>query len=317
MRQAIHFVLTVALASGATVVWASPQQKHTDIRQIGKRDITRGTWNFYSLEEEAKLGAEMAAEVERTVLLLRDPFVVEYVRDLVEHLVRHSDSRFPAQVRVVDSEERNAMALPGGHFFVNTGLILEAETEAELAGILAHEIAHVAARHATRQRTRNQFWNWVSIPLLLFGGPAGYLYQGMALVVPLTFLQFSRHAEREADFFGLQYHYWAGYDPVAFVAFLERLRRLEKQGESGGLTQVFATHPMTRDRLRRAEQVIEKYLPEREQYVVTTSRFDQVRAYLLGRLDRRTERNAGQALLRLRDRTGREPRDNFPARPDF
>lgn len=317
MRQVIHFVFAVALASGPTVARAEPQQKHADIRQIGKRDITRGAWNFYSLEEEAKLGAELAAEVERSVLLLRDPFVVEYVRDLVEHLVRHSDSLFPAQVRVVDSEERNAMALPGGHFFVNTGLILEAETEAELAGILSHEIAHVAARHATRQRSRAQLWNWISIPLLLFGGPAGYLYQGMALVVPLTFLQFGRHAEREADFFGLQYHYLAGYDPAAFVVFLERLRRLEKQGESGGLAQVFATHPMTRDRLRRAEQVIEKYLPEREQYVVTTSRFDQVRAYLLARLGQHAGRNAGQALPGLRDRTGRETRDNFPMLPNL
>jgi predicted Zn-dependent protease len=223
----------------------------------------------------------------------------------------------PAQVRVVDSDELNAFALPGGHFFINTGLILEAQTEAELASMIAHEIAHVAARHATKQRTKANIWNWASIPLLLFGGPLAYsIYQGAAIAVPLTFLKFSRNAEQEADFLGLQYHYKAGYDPVAFVDFFERLKRREKEGERGGIAKVFSTHPMTKDRIKQAEDVIERYLPEREEYVVTTSRFDQVRSYLERLLGQRARARQPGAGPLLRDRTGSVP-DNFEPHDPF
>lgn len=319
MRKSVSFVLAVFLAWAPVAAPASPdkQKKNADISQIGQRDINKGSWNLYSMEKELEMGAEMAAEAERSVVLLRDPVVVDYIQDLADRIVRNSDARVPAQVRVVDSDELNAFALPGGHFFINTGLILEAQTEAELASIIAHEIAHVAARHATKQRTKANIWNWASIPLLIFGGPVAYsVYQGAAIAVPLTFLKFSRNAEKEADFLGLQYHYKAGYDPVAFVDFFERLKRLEKEGERGGIAGVFSTHPMTKDRIRQAEEVIERYLPEREEYVVSTSRFDQVRAHLerlLGERARASQPDAGPVL---RDRTGGVP-DNFGPRGHF
>ncbi len=320
MRKTISFVLTVLLvwAPVAAAVPADTQKKNSDISKIGQRDINKGSWNLYSIEKEMEMGAELAAEAERSVVLLRDPVVVDYIRDLADRIVRNSDARVPAQVRVVDSDELNAFALPGGHFFINTGLILEAQTEAELTSIIAHEIAHVAARHATKQRTKANIWNWVSIPLLIFGGPVAYsVYQGAAIAVPLTFLKFSRNAEKEADFLGLQYHYKAGYDPVAFVDFFERLKRLENEGDEGGIAGIFSTHPMTRDRIKMAEEIIGKYLPEREEYVVTTSRFDQVRAHLRRLLGVRT-RNARQGEEPvLRDRTGNRRPDNFRPRGHF
>jgi len=285
MRFAIRicFLLLLAgavLPAGAQEKRAKPRKKNADITQIGQRDINKGSWNLWSPEREIELGMQMATETERTLWLLRDPVVVGYVSDLAERIVRNSDARMPVQVRVVDAQEINAFALPGGHFFVTTGLIRAAETEAELASVIAHEVAHLAARHATKQMTRATIWSWLSIPLMILGGPTAYaIQQGATLAVPLTFLKFSRNAEREADFLGLQYHYAGGYDPVAFVDFFERLRQ-EEQSKKGGIAKVFSTHPMTGDRIVAAERTIENYLPERQEYVVTTSRHDEVREYL-------------------------------------
>ncbi|MGH9787228.1 MAG: M48 family metallopeptidase [Candidatus Acidiferrales bacterium] len=268
------FLLVAAL-------WALPAlaQKHKDVKEIGKRDINKGSWNLYSPEREFQLGQQMAAEVEAGSHLLRDARVQGYVEDLVQNLVRNSDSQVPFSVKVIDSDELNAFALPGGFLYVNTGLIMEAETEAELAGVLAHEIAHVTARHATKQASKRQLFELFSLPLIFVGGPVGYgIQQGLSLAVPLTFLKFSRNAEREADFLGLQYSYQAGYDPVAMVDFLERLREGERQSR---LASAFSSHPMTKDRIQRAQKEIGQVLPLRTEHVVSTSRFEEVKSYLL------------------------------------
>ena len=255
-----------------------------------------------------QLGHMMATETERSVALLTDPEVLGYINEVAGRIARNSDSQLPLQVRVVDSNEVNAFALPGGHFFINTGLILEARTEAELASVIAHEVAHVAARHATKRMTKAEIWNWASIPLAFIGGPAAYwVSQGLALAVPLTFLKFSRNAEREADFLGLQYHYAAGYDPVAFVDFFERLKRLEKE-RKGGIAKAFSTHPMTKDRIVAAGKTIDQILPPREAYVVTTSRHDEVRSYLRQLLGERERREAADPVLRKRTDTENEKR---------
>ena len=148
-------------------------QKHKDVEKIGERDINKGSWNLYSLEREIELGRRLSLDVEAQSRLLRDPRVEAYVDELVQNLVRNSDARVPFTFNVIDSDELNAFALPGGFLFVNTGLILEAQTEAELAGVLAHEIAHVTARHATKQYTKATLFQWMTLPLVFVGGPAG------------------------------------------------------------------------------------------------------------------------------------------------
>ncbi len=222
----------------------------------------------------------MAAQVEQTSKLVTDPVVNEYINRIGQNLVRNSDAKVPFTIKVIDDDTVNAFALPGGFFYVDSGLILAADNEAELAGVMAHEIAHVAARHATKQATKGQLLNIASIGLIFIGGPAGYAAQeALALAVPLGFLKFSRNAEREADLLGLEYSYASGYDPQAFVEFFEKLEAKEKQ-KHGFLAKTFSTHPMTADRVKSAQQEIAKYLPDRPQYVLDTSDFDQVKARL-------------------------------------
>ena len=255
-------------------------QKHKDVENIGERDINEGSWNLYSLEKEISLGRQLAQQVEASSHLFRDPMVRAYVDDLVQRLARNSDAQLPFSVKVIDSDELNAFALPGGFLYVNTGLILEARTEAELAGILAHEIAHVTARHLTKQQTKATLFQWFTLPLVFVGGPVGLgIQQAIGLAVPLTFLKFQRNYEREADFLGLQYTYRAGYDPVALIDILERLKESE-QGEESRLAKIFSSHPMTRDRIERAQKSIAELLPPRAEFVVSTSNFEAVQARL-------------------------------------
>jgi predicted Zn-dependent protease len=253
-----------------------------DVTKIGDRHVGRGL-DFYSLEKEQALGKELASQVEQSAKLVKDPVITEYINRLGQNLVRNSDARVPFTIKVIDNDEVNAFALPGGFFYVNTGLILATENEAELAGVMAHEIAHVAARHATKNATRQQLLNLASIPLIFFGGPAGYaVRQVMGLAVPLSFLKFSRDAEREADLLGLEYQYASGYDPEEFVRFFEKLHEQAKKKKHNFLAKAFATHPMTGDRIKRAQEEITKYLPAKDEYIVDTSEFDAVKARLQG-----------------------------------
>jgi predicted Zn-dependent protease len=243
---------------------------------IGNSDVGKGV-NFYSLEKEIALGKQMAQEVEREAKLVDDPVVTEYVNRLGQNLVRNSDAKVPFTIKVIDSDEVNAFALPGGFMFVNTGLMLKADNEAELAGVLAHEIAHVAARHGTKQATRGQLINYASIPLIFLGGWAGYAIQEAASVaIPMGFLQFSRGMEAQADHLGLEYMYKAGYDPLAFVDFFERIETLEKK-KPGAVAKVFSTHPMTDDRIKHAQDEIQNELKPEPEYVLDTSEFHDVR----------------------------------------
>ena len=303
MRQGIAFLLALSLlCAPAASAAGEKKRKNADAENIGQRDINKGSWNLYSPEREVEMGERLARDIERSARLLEDPVVTSYVTQVADRIARHSDLRMPLRVRVIDSDEINAFALPGGYFFIHTGLILETQSEAELASVIAHEIAHVAARHATKQMSRAQLWNWMSIPLLFVGGPVVYgLEQGLALAVPLTFLRFSRNAEREADFLGQQYHYASAYDPAAFVDFFERMKQKDKR-EKGGIAKAFSTHPMSKDRIVAAEHTIEEVLPPRDEYVVTTSRHDEVRAYLQDLLgERRRRESLSGPVLRKRN----------------
>jgi hypothetical protein len=259
-----------------------------DVNAIGNRKVGgRGLGDWYSLEGEIRMGKQYAQEVEATSKLVRDPVVTEYVNRIGQNLVRNSDAQVPFTIKVIDSDEVNAFALPGGFFYVNSGLILAADEESELAGVMAHEIAHVAARHATRQMTRAQWANIGTIPLIFVGGGIGYAVRSAAgLGLPLTFLSFSRSFESEADYLGLQYMYKAGYDPNAFVQFFEKLQAREKK-KPGTLAKAFSTHPQTPDRITKSQDEISKILPARAQYVVTTSEFADVKARLAGIENRR------------------------------
>jgi len=223
-----------------------------DVNAIGNRDVGKGV-NLFSLQREIELGKMQAQEVEKTAKLINDPVVTEYVNRVGQNLVRNSDAKVPFTIKVIDSDAVNAFALPGGFFYVNSGLILRADEEAELAGVMGHEIGHVAARHGTKEVTKGQIIEWASIPLILLGpgGWAGYgLYEGLNFAIPMSELKFSRDAEREADFLGLQYMYKAGYDPNAFVSFFEKVEADDRR-HPGTIPKIFSTHPLTPDPCRR------------------------------------------------------------------
>ena len=253
-----------------------------DVSAIGNRHIGTGTspGDWYSLEKEIRMGKGYSEQIESGMKLVQDPVVTEYVNRIGQNLVRNSDARVPFTIKVVDSDEINAFALPGGFFYVNSGLILAADEEAELAGVMAHEIAHVAARHATRQMTRAQIANLASIPLIFVGGGLGYALQSAAsLALPMTFLKFSRGFEAEADYLGLQYMYATGYDPQAFIAFFEKVQAKEKK-KPGSIAKAFSTHPQTPDRIEQSQKEIARILPARDQYIDDTSEFQTVKARL-------------------------------------
>ncbi len=252
-----------------------------DVDAVGNRNVGHGL-NFYSLEHEIALGKQLAQEVDRSAKFITDPVVTEYVNRVGQNLVRNSDAQVPFTIKVIDSDQINAFALPGGFFYVNSGLIMHADEESELAGVMAHEIAHVCARHGTKNATKGQIMQLATIPLVMLGpgGWAGYaIYQGVQLIVPISFLKFSRDAEREADYLGLQYMYKAGYDPNSFVSFFEKVTALEKK-QPGSVPKIFATHPPTPDRIEAAQKEIATILPAREEYIVSTSEFDVVKRRL-------------------------------------
>lgn len=253
-----------------------PRNEKEDVSQIGERNVGKSV-NFYSIEKEIQLGKQLAAEVEKHAKIVDDPVIAEYVNRIGQNLVRNSDAKVPFTIKVIDSEEINAFALPGGYFFVNTGLIELAADEAELAGVMAHEIAHVAARHGTRNATRAQLMQFASIPLLFIGGWAGYgIQQAANFAIPMTMLKFSRNFEKDADFLGVQYLYKAGYDPTAMVQFFERLKAKQKKNKNA-VAKAFSTHPLTKNRIKLVQKTIDELLPDQPEYAVSSSEFQAVK----------------------------------------
>jgi beta-barrel assembly-enhancing protease len=254
-----------------------------DVDAVGTRNIGgRGLGNWYSVNGEIGMGKQYSMEIEKSAHLVTDPVVVEYVNRVGQNIVKNSDCKVPFTIKVIDSDEINAMALPGGFFYVNSGLIMAADEEAELAGVMAHETAHVCAHHAAREMTRMNYAQIGSIPLIIFtqGSWTGYgIYEAAQLAVPISFLEFSREFEAEADWLGLQYMYKAGYDPQAFIQFFEKIDALEKH-KPGTLAKVFADHPQTPDRIAHSETEIATIMPARPDYVVTTSEFDDIKGRL-------------------------------------
>ena len=247
---------------------------------VGKRNINKSQINFYSFEKEVALGRSMAQEVDRSAKLIDDPIIAEYINRVGQNLVLHSDAKVPFTIKVLEADDVNAFALPGGFFYVNRGLILAAESEAELAGPMAHEIAHVAARHGVEQASKGELINWGTIPLIFLGGWAGYaIQQAAALAIPLGFLKFTRAAEEEADLLAAQYMWAAGYDPHSLVTFFEKLEGKEKK-KPGTMAKIFMTHPVVGDRITKVNALIARF-PTRSEYLMNTSDFNQAKSRLV------------------------------------
>jgi predicted Zn-dependent protease len=270
-----------AQVPGAKESASKPLKERDNPLLIGKRDINKGSLNFYSLDREIKLGQELAAEVDRQSKFVTDPVVTEYVNRVGQNVILRSDAKVPFTIKVIDSPEVNAFALPGGHLYVNSGLVLAADTEAELAGVIAHEISHVTARHGVEQASKGRLLQYLSIPLIFVGGPVGALVQNAAnVLVPLSYLKFSRGAEEEADRLGLQYMWNAGYDPTSMLSFFEKIKAREGK-DPGKLAKLFSTHPATGKRIQNARALLARF-PERGEYTVSTSEFNESKNKLFG-----------------------------------
>ncbi len=288
MRRVSKTYLTAALVLAAALVLSSPgyaERKHGDVQNIGNRSVSGKIWgvlpNWVSLDKEIAMGAQIAQQFEQTARLVEDPVVTEYVDRVGQNIVKHSDAKVPFHIKVVDTDEVNAFAFPGGYFYVNKGLILAADTEAELAGVMAHEISHVTARHATERLSKAQYLQLAAIPALFVGGYWAQMgiQQALGLGINLELLGITRESEKEADQLGIQYLWNTGYDPNAFVAFFEKLQQQEKS-KPGKLAGFFRTHPYTIDRIA-ASMDEQRYLPEKDNYIVNTSEFDRVRSRLM------------------------------------
>ncbi len=261
-----------------------------DVSAVGNREIgKRGLGNWYSTDSEIKMGKQFADEIEKSTKFITDPVVDEYINRIGQNIVKNSDCKVPFTIKVIDSDEINAMALPGGFFYVNSGLILAADEEAELAGVMAHETAHVCAHHAAREMTRFNYAQIGMVPLMILlpYDWTGYgIYEAAQLAIPITFLQFSRDFEAQADYLGVQYMYRSGYDPQAFITFFEKVQALEKR-KPGLVAKAFSDHPQTPDRILHTQEEIARILPAKDDYLVTTSEFEDVKARLARIEDKR------------------------------
>ena len=301
----VTIITAISLLAGSALASDKKKNPKDDPESIGDRQVGTGV-NFYSLEKEIALGKQLAQEVERQAKIIDDPVIAEYVNRVGQNLVRNSDAKVPFTIKVLDTEEVNAFALPGGFFFVNSGLILKADNEAELAGVMAHEIAHVACRHGTRQATKGDL---MEIGLIAGSIFTGYGWTGYAvrqlgsLAIPMTMLTFSRAYEREADFYGLQYMYKSGYDPTAFIDFFEKIETMERK-KPGTISKVFATHPMNEDRIKISQNEIQKILQPKPEYIVNTSEFNDVKARLAMLHNRRKPEQEDPNRPRLRRAPG-------------
>ena len=278
LRAKIALFSLMALVS---VIPGYAGRNHDDVENIGNRNVSGRVFkifpNFISLEKEIELGAQIAQEFEQTARLMDDPVISEYIDRIGQNIVKHSDAKVPFHIKVVDSDEVNAFAFPGGYFYVNKGLILEADNEAELAGVMAHEISHVTARHATTRMSKGQILQIAAIPALFVGGYWAQMgiQNALGLGLNLELMGITRESEREADQLGIQYLWNTGYDPNGFVSFFEKLKRQEKDQPSR-LAGWFRTHPSTDDRIVAALDE-QRYLPEKDLYIVNTSEFNQVK----------------------------------------
>jgi predicted Zn-dependent protease len=302
-------ILALALACPRTAVRAypvpqfKPSGADEDLNAIGHRNVGKGV-NLFSMDREKKLGEQLSKEVERSSKLLDDPVITEYLNRIAQNIAANSDARVPVSVRVINSDVVNGFILPGGFQYINTGLLLQTESEGELAGVLARGIAHTALRSSTKEATKGELMQLSTIPLTILGpaGWAGYgTYQGLDLSIPITYLKFQRDAQRAADFYGLQYLYKSGYDPECLVHLLERSSSQPPAYKK--IPEVFSEFPPLPERLASMKKEIAKLLPHQDSAIVTTAEFQQIQELVRALKSKRTVSPpslAGRPTLRKR-----------------
>jgi Zn-dependent protease with chaperone function len=263
-----------------------PLSEKEDPSKIGTRNINGGSDKFFgwlggSKEKEQQIGAQLSREVEQQAKLIEDPLVTEYINRVGQNIVLNSDAKVPFQIKVIDSDEVNAFALPGGYFYVNKGLILAADNEAELAGVMAHEIAHVAARHAMENQGKGTALQYGMLAGIIFGGgiASAVLQNAGGFGQMLAFFKFSRGSEEEADKLGVQYLYASGYDPTGMATMFEKLASQNKKKQSK-ISELFSTHPQSIERRDSSLQLVSRF-PEKQEYIISTSEFQKVKNHLL------------------------------------
>jgi predicted Zn-dependent protease len=312
-RTRVLLAASLILGLGTNAVYGQkPKKQKDDIQQIGTRKVDN-CLNFFSLEKEMALGKQLAAEVRKQARVVEDPLLAEYVNRLGQNLVRNSDAKVPFTFQVIEGDAPNAFALPGGYIFVYTGLLKIASEESEAAAALAHEIAHVAARHMTCQATKSQLANIASLPAsILLGGLGGYaVRQGAGVAVPTALLHFGRKDESEADYLGLQYMYAAGYDPNGAISLFEKIESLNRK-QPGLVDRIFSTHPLDGDRIQKAEAEIQRILPARSEYVVTTSEYAAMRERMLALEGQRRHEDPSRPVLRRSTTTDKGAEEDRP-----
>ncbi|MCW5981210.1 MAG: M48 family metalloprotease [Bryobacteraceae bacterium] len=240
--------------------------------------IPKPGFNLFSRDQDVQLGKEAAAEIEKTVRLVNDRNLSAYIEGIGRKLAAAPEaSNYPYTFKVVHDDSINAFALPGGPTYVNTGLILAADNEAQLAGVMAHEISHVALRHGTNQASKA---NLIALPAMLAGSMAGnsilgQLTQlGIGLGANSVLLKFSRGAESDADLLGARMMAHAGYDPIQAAKFFEKLEA--ETGKRSGVEQWFSSHPNPGNRTKRIQQEL-PHLPKGP-YTADTGRLANAQA---------------------------------------
>ena len=286
-----------ALMLVAMLCWASlrgrAQSKMDNVDDIGDRKVAH--WSLISQEKEIAIGKQYADQIDKQAKILKDPVVNEYINRVAQNIARNSDLKIPLTIKIIDDPAINAFTLPGAFMYINTGTILAADEEDEIAGVIGHETGHAAARHWANTMSKETLMRFSMLPMMFI--PMTYaVYMGVMEAymngVPMIFLKFSRAEERQADFLGLQYMYKAGYDPNAFVAFFGKVMDEERRNP-GSMAKVFEDHPPTGDRIIAAEEEIQKILPKRPEYLVSTSEFDDIRARLQSEITQRKRQKGG------------------------
>ena len=308
MKSRRSFIsLAVTLALGILPFTAQAQKDDPDA--IGTRKVAHKS--IISEQKEIAYGKEMSQQVDHQSKLVTDPVLNEYVNRVGQNLARNSDLKVPLTIKVIDDPTINAFALPGGFLYVNTGVIKSADEESQLAGVLSHEMAHVAARHWASQVTKQTLLQYAMIPLMFTPMSIGAYYGLSAAMqgLPILFLKFSQKDEAEADYLGLQYMYKAGYDPESYVTFFGKVTE-EERHMPGSVPEIFMDHPPTPDRIISCEQEIQKILPQKPQYLVSTSEFNDIKSRLTTVMIAQNRVKPGSPTLEKKkssDKTGNAP----------
>ncbi len=236
-----------------------------------------GGFNLISVEEEKQLGDKFATEIEKQHKVVTDPEVQAYIDGVGKKLLTGVENvQFPYTFKVVKDDSINAFAIPGGHTYVNTGLLKAAESEDELAAVMAHEINHVVARHSTRQMTQKYGYSLL-LQLVLGQDPNMLAQLASQLFGTAGSLYYSRGMETQADYLGVETMYKAGYNPEGMVAFFQKLQA-ENSQQPGKLTKFLSSHPLTTERIETVKGEISKLPPKKYSSSNASSEFAKIKA---------------------------------------